>query len=258
MSTILYPSPIFGPVRSRRLGVSLGINLMPGDGKICTFDCIYCECGRNSERRPLKKRPSPAEVSSLLKIKLEEMRQKKEAPDVITFAGNGEPTAHPNFAEIVDDTIRLRNIYYPKAKISVLSNGTRLSDKAVFNALLKVDNNIQKLDTVNPYFIETVNRPVVNYNLEKTINDMISFNGHIIIQTLFLTGYYNGKNLDNTGDEYVLPWIEILKKISPSEVMIYTLDRETPVTGLKKASSKALDRIVNKLKENGLKAKASY
>lgn len=258
MSTILYSSPIFGPVRSRRLGVSLGINLMPPDGKICTFDCIYCECGRNSERRPSLRRPSREEVCSSLKIKLEEMKNKKEVLDVITFAGNGEPTAHPDFEEIVDDTIRLRDFYYPQAGVSVLSNGTRLLESSVFNALLKVDNNIQKLDTVNVSFIETLNRPVGNYNLQDTIKAMKLFSGHIIIQTLFLTGYCDGKEMDNTGDEYVLPWIEVLKEISPSLVMIYTLDRETPVKGLRKASPEALDRIVNMLNYNGLKAKASY
>ena len=173
MSTILYSSPIFGPVRSRRLGVSLGINLMPPDGKICTFDCIYCECGRNSERRPSLRRPSREEVCSSLKIKLEEMKNKKEVLDVITFAGNGEPTAHPDFEEIVDDTIRLRDFYYPQAGVSVLSNGTRLLESSVFNALLKVDNNIQKLDTVNLSFIETLNRPVGNYNLQDTIKAKI-------------------------------------------------------------------------------------
>ena len=147
--TIIYPSPIFGPVHSRRLGVSLGINLMPADGKLCTFNCIYCECGFNEDFRPKLPRPTREEVRAVLEVRLQDMQQNGPAPDVLTFAGNGEPTAHPHFPEIIADTLALRDHYFPHAKVSVLSNSTFIHKPAVFDALLRVDNNILKLDTVH-------------------------------------------------------------------------------------------------------------
>ena len=147
--TVIYPSPIFGPVHSRRLGVSLGINLMPADGKLCSFNCVYCECGLNEHFRPSSPRPTRQEVAEALEARLLDMQQNGPFPDVLTFAGNGEPTAHPHFAEIMEDTIYLRNKYFPNAKVSVLSNATMLHKPAVFEALKQVDNNILKLDTVD-------------------------------------------------------------------------------------------------------------
>ena len=241
MSTIIYPSPIFGPVVSRRLGVSLGINLMPSDGKVCTFDCIYCECGFNSERRPHLPRPSRQDVSKGLEAKLKDMKASGTIPDVLTFAGNGEPTAHPEFAEIIDDTIVLRNRYCPDAKISVLSNATMLHKENVHDALMRVDNNIQKLDTVDIEYIKLVDRPQnPTYNVEKIVDQMKKFDGHVIVQTMFMTGDYNGVSVDNTTEQYIQPWIDALKAISPEQVMIYTIDRETPAEGLKKASRECL------------------
>lgn len=258
MSTVIYPSPVFGPVHSRRLGISLGVNLMPGDGKVCTFDCIYCECGFNKDFRPKEKRPTREKVNSVLEEKLKKMRDENMLPDVITFAGNGEPTAHPDFAAIIDDTIRLRDIYCPKAKVSVLSNSTMIHKQEVFNALLKVDNNILKLDTVNLEYIHQVDRPTGHYDLNTIIEKMKAFNGHVIIQTMFLKGMSEGKDVDNTSDEFVLPWIKAVKEIKPEKVMIYTIDRETPDHDLLKASHEELDRIVDMLKSEGLEASASY
>lgn len=259
MSTIIYPSPIFGPVHSRRLGISLGVNLMPGDGKICTFDCIYCECGFNKDFRPKEKRPSREEVREKLEEKLKEMSAEGKLPDVITFAGNGEPTGHPEFNGIIDDTIQLRDTYCPKAKVSVLTNSTLINRKEVFNALMKVDNNILKLDTVDIEYIKTVDRPTGKYDLDEIIGHLKAFNGHAIIQTMFMKGKSeDGKDIDNTSDKYVLPWIEVLKEIKPEKVMIYTIDRETPDHELLKATHEELDRIVTMLKDNGIEASASY
>lgn len=258
MSTIIYPSPIFGPVHSRRLGISLGVNLMPGDGKICTFDCVYCECGFNRDFRPKEKRPSREEVKTRLEEKLIEMQEDRKLPDVITFAGNGEPTAHPDFKLIIDDTIELRNKYCPAAKVSVLSNSTLINKQDVFEALMKVDNNILKLDTTNVDFINTVDRPTGRYNLEEITERMKDFNGHLIIQTMFLKGRTGNTNVDNTTDDYVLPWIEKVKEIKPEKVMIYTIDRETPDNGLVKATHEELDRIVALLTAEGISASASY
>ncbi len=159
MSTIIYPSPIFGPIHSRRLGVSLGVNLQPGDGKSCTFDCIYCECGFNADFRPHTPRPSRQVVAEALENKLIEMKKEGVTPDVLTFAGNGEPTAHPDFLNIIEDTVRIRDKYFPNAKVSVLSNATMIGKEDVRKALMKVDNNILKLDTINPEYIKLVDRP---------------------------------------------------------------------------------------------------
>lgn len=258
MSTVIYPSPVFGPVHSRRLGVSLGINLLPADGKVCTFDCVYCECGFNKDFRPHRALPTREEVRTTLEERLADMQKNGPTPDVFTFAGNGEPTVHPQFADIIDDVIGLRDRYFPRAKISVLSNATRIHVPAVFNALMKVDNNIQKLDTADVDYIRRIDRPTGHYNLDETVNCLKAFNGHVIIQTMFMTGTSDGLSVDNTGDAYVLPWLEKVKVIRPEKVMIYTIDRETPDHGLKKASREQLDRILQLLRAEGICASASY
>ncbi len=258
MATIIFPSPIFGPIKSRRLGISLGVNLLPADGKICTFDCIYCECGFNSERRPKRRIPQRHEVADALEMKLAEMKADGALPDVITFAGNGEPTLHPQFNEIIDDTIALRDRYCPEAKVSVLTNATMLSKPTVFEALLKVDNNILKLDTVDTAYIQRVDRPNGRYDVREIIGYMKKFGGKAVIQTMFLKGEVDGVDVNNTVEEYVAPWIEAVKEIAPREVMIYTIDRETPQKGLIKATHEELDRIVKRLTDAGIKASASY
>jgi len=282
MSTIIYPSPIFGPVHSRRLGISLGINLMPADGKVCTFNCIYCECGFNEDHRPKLPRPTREEVATKLEAKLQAMRQEGQLPDVLTFAGNGEPTAHPHFAEIIDDTIRLRDQYCPNAKVSVLSNATFVHHPKVHDALLRVDNNIQKLDTVSPEYIRLVDRPTGHYDVRDVIEGLKAFNGHVIIQTMFmkslpltpshwrgdsdahpeaLEASSNGGRMegaDNTGEEYVGPWLEAVKEIQPQEVMVYTIDRETPAHGLLKATHEELDAIRDRVIAAGIPCQASY
>ena len=255
---ILCPSPIFGPVKSLRLGVSLGINLMPADGKVCTFDCIYCECGLNADHRPRSKRPSREEVKTKLEAQLQKMQAEGTQPDVLTFAGNGEPTSHPDFAGIIDDTIALRNLYFPKAQVSVLSNATLLHRAEVVEALKRVDNNILKLDTVDVEYIKFVDRPTATYDLDAIIERLAAFGGNAVIQTMFMKGTVDGKSVDNTGDEFVLPWLETVKKIAPREVMIYTIDRETPQEGLQKATREELDRIVALIKDAGIPATASY
>ncbi|MBQ5662995.1 MAG: radical SAM protein [Bacteroidaceae bacterium] len=258
MSTIIYPSPIFGPIRSRRLGVSLGINLLPEDGKVCTFDCLYCECGFNADRKAHRPLPTREEVAAALEEKLQAMQAQGVAPDVLTFAGNGEPTIHPKFAAIIDDTLALRDKYFPKAKVSVLTNATLVTRPAVFEALSRVDNNILKLDTVCEEYIRFVDRPTMTYNLDAIIDKLTAFGSNAVIQTMFMKGEVGGRSVDNTGDEYVLPWLQTVKKIAPREVMIYTVDRETPQQGLQKATREELDRIVELLRNEGISATASY
>lgn len=259
MSTIIYPSPIFGPIHSRRLGISLGINLQPGDGKTCTFDCIYCECGYNKDFIPKTKRPAREVVAQALEAKLKEMKEQGTTPDVLTFAGNGEPTAHPDFLNIIKDTIRIRDSYFPDAKVSVLSNATMIGHENVREALMLVDNNILKLDTVNSEYISLVDRPVSpSYDVRKIIDNMKLFHGHCIVQTMFMGGKMEGKNVDNTSDDFVNPWLEAVKEIKPSMVMIYTIDRETPDQDLKKASHEVLDNIKARVEKAGFACSASY
>ena len=258
MSTIIYPSPIFGPVHSRRLGISLGINLLPADGKVCSFDCIYCECGFNEDHRPTLPMPTREEVAQKLEAKLQQMVAQGQLPDVLTFAGNGEPTCHPHFAEIIDDVIRLRNQYCPQAKVSVLSNSTMIHRPQVHDALMRVDNNILKLDTVDPEYIKAVDHPAGTYDVHQIIDRLKAFHGHVIIQTMFMCGECNGISVDNTSDAYILPWLEALKEIAPSQVMIYTIDRETPAQGLQKAPREVLDSIRDRVIAVGIPCTASY
>ncbi len=259
MATVIYPSPIFGPIHSRRLGISLGINLLPGDGKFCSFDCIYCECGYNKDHRLTQKLPTREAVREALEARLQRMKEEGVAPDVLTFAGNGEPTAHPDFGGIISDTLALRDRYFPDAKVSVLSNSTFIHRPEVFEALKRVDNNILKLDTVDMEYIRQVDRPNGQYDLQAIIERMKAFQGQLIIQTMFMKGYTDeGEEVDNTSDRFVLPWIKVVKEIAPRQVMIYTIDRETPDQSLKKATHEELDRIVDLLKKEGISATASY
>jgi wyosine [tRNA(Phe)-imidazoG37] synthetase (radical SAM superfamily) len=256
--TIIYPSPIFGPVHSRRLGVSLGINLMPGDGKICSFDCIYCECGFNKDFKPHTERPSREEVRQALEAKLKDMQTNGPAPDVLTFAGNGEPTLHPDFPGIIDDTLALRDRYFPDAKVSVLSNSTMIHKPAVFEALNKIDNNILKLDTVDKSYIQALDQPAKGYDVQKIIRYMKEFKGNCIIQTMFLKGSYKGKDMNNTTPQYVKPWMDAVREIAPRQVMIYTIDRETPTQGLLKATHEELDTIAALVEREGIPCSVSY
>ena len=255
MSTVIYNSPIYGPVHSRRLGLSLGINLMPGDGKICTFDCLYCECGFNANHRTHSHYPTRETVKKALELQLIKMHTDNEHPDVLTFAGNGEPTGNPHFPDIIDDTIELRDRWCPDAKISVLSNSTFAGDERVRKALMKVDNSILRLDTVDPQYINKVDRPTQpTYDVNKVIENLKWFKGHVIIQTMFM----KGDSTDNTGDRYVLPWLEAVKYIRPQEVMVYTIARETPDTKLMKATHEELDRIKDLVEAAGITCTASY
>lgn len=257
--TVIYPSPIFGPVHSRRLGVSLGINLLPESGKVCTFDCIYCECGFNADHRAHRPLPTRDEVRSALEARLRDMKEHGPVPDVLTFAGNGEPTAHPHFAEIMDDVIALRDAYFPQAKVSVLSNATQLHRPDVCEALKRVDNNILKLDTVDEEYIRRVDRPTsAGYSVRRVVEAMKAFGGQCIVQTMFLKGKSGGREVDNTGDRYVLPWLEAVREIAPKKVMIYTIDRETPDPGLEKASHEELERIGRLVREAGLEVSISF
>ena len=248
---ILFDQIIFGPIHSRRLGLSLGVNLLPIDAKICSFNCIYCECGFNTTMHdsPI---PTRDQVRETLDAKLHEMVAEGQIPDVITFAGNGEPTLHAEFEGIIDDTIALRNTYCPTAKVSVLSNSTRIHKPHIFAALNKVDNNILKFDSAIDRTMKLMDQPVGKHiNVAWFIEHLKKFEGRLIIQTMFLRGEVQGEKLDNTTDEEVEAWIQALEQIRPQQVMIYSLDREAPTKNLQKVNVDELNIIAQKARAKG-------
>ncbi len=259
MPTFLFDDIIFGPVKSRRLGVSLGINLLPVKKKICNFNCIYCECGLTGDiEKEVSHLPARRDVYKALDTKLSAMKEKKEAPDVITYAGNGEPTLHPDFPGIIEDSIALRNKYFPNAKIAVLSNSTTIENPAIKAALLSVDMNILKLDSAIESTVKIHNQPRVKINMEELIHNLAGFRGKVIIQTLFLRGLYNGSHIDNTTPFEIAEWLKAINKIRPSEVMIYTISRDTPEGGhLKKVPVDELRRIASMVESLGITTQVS-
>jgi wyosine [tRNA(Phe)-imidazoG37] synthetase (radical SAM superfamily) len=259
MPTFLFDEIIFGPVKSRRLGVSLGINLSPVNRKLCNFDCIYCECGRTVKGKEKRVAlPSREAVFGALDMKLATMKKKGEAPDVITYAGNGEPTMHPDFPGIIDDSIELRNKYFPQAKIAVLSNSTAITKPAIKEALLKIDQNILKLDSALDETIRIHNQPNKKIRADELIKNLQQFGGKVIIQTLFLRGTSGGRTIDNTTPEEIGAWLKAIEKIKPEEVMIYTISRDTPEGGdLRKVPVADLKHIASLVSKLGIRTQVS-
>lgn len=238
---------VFGPIRSRRLGSSLGVNVLPTKGKLCNFDCIYCECGWNKDGVSDKRFPRLAEVEAALEKRLAELAQDDIPVDSITFSGNGEPTINPDFAAIVDATVRLRNKFYPSAKISVLSNATMLDREEVFEALKKVDNPILKIDASSDELIARINKPQGVYSLSKVVERLKAFEGNFVLQTMFLrSDEFNAQEADA-----LTAWIEIVRELKPREVMVYTIDRETPDKTLRKYSVEEMQEFVRPLVDDG-------
>lgn len=250
--TSLYDNIIFGPVRSRRLGLSLGVNLLPVESKLCNFNCIYCECGWNEEHEGRKRFNAREDVLSMLGKTLSQMVQDGTPPDVITFAGNGEPTMHPDFEHIIADTIALRDELCPAAKVSVLSNATQIHREDVVRALLRVDNNILKLDSAFDSTVQLLNKPVGNYSVERTVQLMKQFHGQMILQTMFLRGEYLGQKIDNTTEQEVAAWLDIVKDIAPKKVMVYSIDRDTPCQTLQKVEKSDLTDIAKRVEALGV------
>lgn len=251
--TSLYHDIIFGPVRSRRLGLSLGVNLLPCESKLCSFDCIYCECGWNADHPSLRRFNDRADVARLLGDTLRRMAAAGTPPDVITFAGNGEPTLHPEFGAIIDDTIALRDAICPAARVSVLSNATQLHRGEVVEALKKVDNNILKLDSAFDETVRLIDNPQSpSYSVRRTVEGMKRFGGRLIVQTLFLRGECRGRRVDNTTEEEVSAWLRLIDEIRPEKVMAYSLDRDTPCPTLEKVPLDELRRIAARVEALGI------
>ena len=244
---MLREDTVFGPISSRRLGSSLGINLLPKKGKICNFDCIYCECGWNKDGKTDKVIPSAADVRSALEDKLQECLLADTPIDSITFSGDGEPTLNPEFPRIVRDTIALRDAFYPSAKVSVLSNATRINREEVFEALRLVDNPILKLDAPTAELAAKINRPVGKYDVEEIVAGMMRFEGDFVMQTMFL----RSADFDSSSPEVLNPWMDIVRRVHPRELMVYTIDRPTPASGLQKFTEAEMRALVRPLIEEG-------
>ena len=250
--TSLYDNIIFGPVRSRRLGLSLGVNLLPIESKLCSFDCIYCECGWNADHPGKRRFNAREDVYKMLDETLGKMVKEGTPPDVITFAGNGEPTMHPDFESIIDDTIALRDKHCPAAKVSVLSNATQIHREDVRRALKRVDNNILKLDSAFDATVQLMNKPQGNYTVARTVELLKMFEGNFILQTMFLRGEYLGKAVDNTTEEEVTAWLKIVEELKPKQVMVYSLDRDTPCQTITKVEKDDLRIIADRVEALGI------
>ena len=238
---------VFGPIRSRRLGQSLGINVLPQNGKICNFDCIYCECGWNADGRGDTSLPSAADLRAALESKLASCLAEGIAIDSITFSGDGEPTLNPEFPQMVDEVISLRDKYFPKAKVSVLSNATMVSKDEVFQALRKVDNPILKLDAPTSDLASRINRPAPGYDPLKIAEALKRFDGDFVLQTMFLCS----ADFDSSSEEVLGPWMDIVRSLRPRKVMVYTVDRPAPMQGLQKFTPEQMRILVQPLLGEG-------
>ena len=244
---MLREDTVFGPIHSRRLGNSLGINLLPTKGKFCNFDCIYCECGWNKDGREDTRLPRAAEVRSALEDKLSALLLEGTRIDSITFSGDGEGTLNPEFPQIIDDTLKLRDAFFPDAKVSVLSNATRVHVPEIFEALKKVDNPIMKIDAPTNGLIAKINNPAPGYDVARVIEGLKKFEGDFILQTMFL----KSPDFDSSSPEVLGPWMDIVRQLRPRSVMVYTIDRQTPMQGLQKFSAERMRSLVSPLVEEG-------
>lgn len=250
---MLFDQIVYGPIHSRRLGVSLGMNLMPCTGKLCTFNCIYCECGFNQPMlHPVL--PMAGEVAAALEQKLQALATDGVRPDVITFSGNGEPTLHPEFEQIIEDTCRLRDMYCPEAKVSVLSNATQLGRADVVRALKLCDNRILKLDSAIQATMLRIDDPTNKHlTVETIMQGLEQFGGDFILQTCFLRGTLpDGSPIDNTTEEELAAWYAAVRRLKPKQVMIYVIDRATPVKTLEKISAEQMKGIAEPLQQDGI------
>lgn len=240
---------VFGPIFSRRLGSSLGINLLPEKGKICNFDCIYCECGWNRDGRDDTVLPTAAKVRTDLERMLQRLVNEHTPVDSITFSGDGEPTLNPEFPQIIDDTLRLRNRYYPKANVSVLSNATRVHLPEVFAALRRVDNPIMKIDAPTNELVARINQPAPGYDVARVVEALKQFEGNFVLQTCML----RSPDFDSSSPEVIDGMLQIVRLLKPREWMVYTIDRPTPMQGLQKFSPQEMKALVQPIIDEGVK-----
>lgn len=253
MSRMHFHQTVFGPINSRRLGISLGINLLPTKYKFCTFNCIYCECGWTEvDPQETAHFVSAEETMAQLEKRLIELTAEGISPDSFTLAGNGEPTIHPEFPAIVDGCVKLRDQYFPKSKISVLSNASMLNKPEILAALKKVDNNIQKIDAGTEETFQLINQPKVPLTLREVVENLKQFKGNFVVQTLFLRYKIGDVVIDNTTEEEITAWLSLLKEIRPRRVMLYSVERDTPMDGIEKVAKTELARIAARVEKMGM------
>lgn len=257
MATFLFHELIYGPIHSRRLGNSLGVNLLPTDKKYCNFNCVYCECGNNIPGGKIDL-PRRADIAKALDSKLQECLSKDIQIDSITFAGNGEPTIHPEFKGVMEDTVAARNRYFPKAQISVLSNATRIGNAGVVEGLMMIDNRILKIDSAIQSTALAIDRPAGPYTVEGTVELLKKFEGNFTLQTMFLEGNVNGHHINNMTGSEVEAWVKLASAAKPKKIMIYTIDRDTPEQDLRKATHEELDAIADRVRKMGIEISVSY
>lgn len=238
---------VFGPIRSRRLGSSLGVNLLPSMGKLCNFDCVYCECGWNKDGRSDGRFPLLKDIEAALEEKMSKASSEGVPVDSITFSGNGEPTIHPDFAQVIDVTLRLRDRYFPQAKVSVLSNATMIGRKDVADALMRVDNPILKIDASSDELIQKINKPSGSYRLAEVVENLRKFEGRFVLQTMFL----RSEDFDTAAPQALAAWMDIVRELRPREIMVYTIDRETPDKSLGKYTVEEMKAFVQPLMDEG-------
>ena len=238
---------VFGPIRSRRLGSSLGVNLLPSKGKLCNFDCVYCECGWNKDGKSDGRFPELKDIEAALEEKMSKAAAEGVPVDSITFSGNGEPTIHPDFAQVIDITLRLRDRYFPQAKVSVLSNATMIGRKDVADALMRVDNPILKIDASSDELVRKINKPAGSYRLAEVVENLRKFEGRFVLQTMFL----RSEEFDTASPEALAAWMDIVRELKPREVMVYTIDRETPDKTLGKYTVEEMKAFVQPLVDEG-------
>ncbi len=240
---------VFGPIFSRRLGSSLGVNLLPSKGKLCNFDCVYCECGWNRDGMGDRIFPKFEDIEAALEEKMSRLAAEGTPVDSITFSGNGEPTIHPDFPKVIDVTLKCRDKYFPNAKVSVLSNATMIGRPAVAEALMKIDNPILKIDASTDELIMKINKPVGHYRLDEVVEAMMRFDGNFVLQTMFL----RSPEFDTASPEAIEDWMNIVRKVRPREIMVYTIDRETPDKSLAKYTVDEMTAFVQPLIDEGFK-----
>ena len=248
---MLFSEIVYGPIHSRRLGVSLGVNLMPLQNKLCSFNCVYCECGFNTPVAA-PQLPTVEQVSEALEQRLCSLTEQYITPDVITFSGNGEPTMHPRFADIIGETCRLRDVYCPQAKVAVLSNSTQLFREDVVEALKRVDQRILKLDSAIDATMRRIDQPVnAHLTVERIVELLQQFDGDFTLQTCFLRGQHDGVTIDNTTEEELTAWYRVVDRLRPRHIMIYVIDRATPVETLQKIEPATMQAIADHLRGEG-------
>ncbi len=245
---------IYGPVRSRRLGLSLGINLLPTDYKVCSYNCLYCQYGWTPRRslnpaHALKDLPQPAEVRVALEKALRSVVRKRAKLDAVTFSGNGESTLHPEFPEIVDLAAALRDRYLPQLKLAILSNSSTVPREEIRAALNRLDARMMKLDAGSEEIVHQLNGPAPPFYLKEIVDGLKQLKD-VILQSLFVQG-----RICNADPDAIAQWIERVREIRPALVQIYSLDRVPADARIWKINLPTLEWIANQVRwQAGVKA----